>query len=359
MADLFGAPEGQIAAIETQGRQAQAQALQLQNLGLQRQMADQDQMRQIVSNLASEKGTPVEMLNKAGDRALRGGMLDQAEKAFSTAGLMQQRAAQAADYQALAESRQYTTEMKRIDAFAGLADMFPDTEQGWNAVKTSYAALHPELTDTEKMVFAAKWRPGMARQLKQLGLSAKEQMELEFKQRKADLEEVEAGAKIKHWERQDAVAAKRAATYADRTAAIGKATGAKGATAAGIPTLTQQEDAGAVIDARLEAADMPELSGQERTNFAREVASTARLYTKEGVDWDDALQQAYDDHADRLESSEWFRTPLTGRVGGSTKVKPKREATPAPAGPKIGAVEDGYRYKGGDPSKQSSWEKVK
>lgn len=32
-------------------------------------------------------------------------------------------------------------------------------------------------------------------------------------------------------------------------------------------------------------------------------------------------------------------------------------AAPATAGPKVGAVVDGYRFKGGDPSKQASWEK--
>ena len=304
-----------------------SKAQQLQTLAEGEKLAEQQQMKQILSNLASEKGTPVEMLNKAGDQALRGGMLDQAEKAFSTAGLMQQRAAQAADYQALAESRQYTTEMKRIDAFAGLADMFPDTEQGWNAVKTSYAALHPDLSDTEKMVFAAKWRPGMARQLKQLGLGAKEQMELEFKQRKADLEEVEADAKIRHWERQDAVAAARARTYERYKEALEKAGGKKGSSRMGIPNREQKLDAEALILARLEEDGKAPLEGQALENFSREIAAAARLYERdEGMDWDDALQQAYDDNEARLEASEWFSTPLTGPVGRSTKVKPKREA---------------------------------
>lgn len=35
------------------------------------------------------------------------------------------------------------------------------------------------------------------------------------------------------------------------------------------------------------------------------------------------------------------------------------EKPPAPKGPKVGAVVDGYRFKGGDPASQKSWEKVK
>jgi hypothetical protein len=44
--------------------------------------------------------------------------------------------------------------------------------------------------------------------------------------------------------------------------------------------------------------------------------------------------------------------PATG--GGA----PTTSGGGAPAGPAVGTVQDGYRFKGGDPGKQESWEKV-
>ena len=48
-------------------------------------------------------------------------------------------------------------------------------------------------------------------------------------------------------------------------------------------------------------------------------------------------------------------------VTGRQKVGIEKPTAPAaaPSGPKVGTVENGYRYKGGDPSKPASWEKVK
>ena len=52
-------------------------------------------------------------------------------------------------------------------------------------------------------------------------------------------------------------------------------------------------------------------------------------------------------------------TPFPGATTPTEPAKP-RVATPAKGGaPKVGTVENGYRFKGGDPSKQSNWEKVK
>jgi hypothetical protein len=56
--------------------------------------------------------------------------------------------------------------------------------------------------------------------------------------------------------------------------------------------------------------------------------------------------------------------PVTEYLAGGGRGqpgKPESAASPSPAansGPKPGAVEDGYRFKGGDPGKQENWEPV-
>lgn len=49
-----------------------------------------------------------------------------------------------------------------------------------------------------------------------------------------------------------------------------------------------------------------------------------------------------------------FDKYLVAKESGTTKKKP---APAAPSGPKIGTVQDGYRFKGGNPADPSSWEK--
>lgn len=52
-----------------------------------------------------------------------------------------------------------------------------------------------------------------------------------------------------------------------------------------------------------------------------------------------------------------FDKYLTAKEAGTTKKRPAAEAPKYPGAPSIGTVQQGYRYKGGDPAQQSSWEK--
>jgi len=52
-----------------------------------------------------------------------------------------------------------------------------------------------------------------------------------------------------------------------------------------------------------------------------------------------------------------FSQPKSGG-GGSKKKISSPPAPPSGRGPAVGTVEDGYRFKGGDPSVQSNWERV-
>lgn len=64
---------------------------------------------------------------------------------------------------------------------------------------------------------------------------------------------------------------------------------------------------------------------------------------------------AYQDPNKKIEY-QWVRDPNTGQMTGVPITI--GGAPSAPAGPQPGAVVDGYRFKGGDPNKQESWEAV-
>jgi hypothetical protein len=66
------------------------------------------------------------------------------------------------------------------------------------------------------------------------------------------------------------------------------------------------------------------------------------------------LPQPTDDAPEIKDKMKAFDKYLVAKESGTTKKKP---AAATPSGPKIGTVQDGYRFKGGNPADQSSWEK--
>lgn len=60
-----------------------------------------------------------------------------------------------------------------------------------------------------------------------------------------------------------------------------------------------------------------------------------------------------------LESIKSWATTAARQERGFGEQGPRRNDAATEKGPKAGAVEDGYRFKGGDPAKAENWEKVK
>lgn len=127
------------------------------------------------------------------------------------------------------------------------------------------------------------------------------------------------------------------------------------------------------VDARSKIADIGSLLIHDRSGAAVTIAETPRLkpFVPEVGDTPAqvktkltnlraALAQENTDTEDVYSEEQGFKFPTFRASPGS---RPKgtltAKAPAANAGPKVGTVEDGYRFKGGDPKSQSSWEKVK
>jgi hypothetical protein len=114
------------------------------------------------------------------------------------------------------------------------------------------------------------------------------------------------------------------------------------------------------------------LEGHRKTNTVPMPGQIGTSYLDQ--DTSKAIRKFYSEEIDKVMGGEYearkSKAPArTGQQQASGAVAPASATTPAakpntPAkppssGPKVGAVEDGYRFKGGDPSKQENWEKVK
>jgi len=334
----FMAPQLQMQQLGNMQTQQQVQQLGL--LQKAQEMREAQKMRGVLSTLASEEGSPSDVLEKAGKAALKGGMLDQAEKAFAQAGLYQQRAAHAVEYQAQADARKYAETQKRLSGLVNYLGMFEDSEAGWQAAKTSYVAQHPQLTPDEIGVLQIPWAPGRREAVRKGLMSVKDQMEAEHRAKQDELEERKLQGLEAYRERTAKNAEIRARAYAEQVAKQNKRGGKNGAHAAARPTALDRQDAEAVIQDYLDQNDMGKLPGSAFTQFGLEIASRARALAQEGTQWDDALEQALDENKSRLHDVDapWYKPWADKSVEVDRKGGTKQEATgsikpTAPSGP--------------------------
>lgn len=334
----FLAPQLQMQQLANARTQQQAQ--QLAVFQRAKEMQDAQQMQGVLSTLGSMEGTPAAMLEKAGSVALKRGMLDQAEKAFAQAGMYQQRAAHAAQYQAEADQKKYNETQKRISGLVNYLGMFDDSEAGWQAAKTAYIAQHPQLTEDEIGVLQIPWAPGRRDTIRRGLMSVKDQLEMEQKAKAEGLKELELKGKEAHWERMDENARVRAEAY-ERQQARKDKVGGKGPHAAARPTVLDRQDAEGLIKDFMAQENIDDLPGSAITQLSLEIASRARSLAQEGTQWDEALEQAFEENKLRIKATDapWYK-PWAGKTGSvapkreaSGIIKPKAESSKTPAAP--------------------------
>lgn len=331
------------------GRAYMTPMLQMQQLGMndvqqqrneialkgdQMNLAERQRMQTVMAGLAKNAGPnadPLELLDKAAGEALRAGMLTQAEDALKVSGLAMQRKAHAEEYKAQAQERQLKTEAGKVDMFVNLANMFPDSQAGWDALKSAYMAQNPKLGPMEQQILGMQWRPGLAGQLKGAFMTAKDKALAQWRESETDRKAAHDEDQAAHWERQDKVNAARAAAYDRRVAQMGKAGGKAGAVAAGVPTQKQESDAEAVLEDFRSANDLPDFDATQKRNLARDIASRARALQAESkqsggaLDWAEALDEALEEFKDRIEE------PTGGFMGFGKKTPIRSRQSPAAA----------------------------
>ena len=339
--DAFMSPLLQTAELQQQeaalpGIKAQSEMQQLGVARARQEMADKQKFQNIMQGLG-ENQTPEQNLHQAADAALRLGMLEQAEKAYNVLALGEQRKARAEEYRMLADEKELKAEHARIDAFSSLASVYPDSAAGWNAIKTAYQAQHPELTPMERQVMAIPWRPGLAKELKTSLLSAKDQGMLEIQEARLKLQEQKTGMESQQRDALLRLREQKLELEKTREQRLTKAGGKN--PALGIPTPARVDDAVSVIKERADEEGVKPPEGSSLSSLSRQIASEAMGYVKGGMDWDAALQQAYDDNAGRIKQE----STLMG-FG-----KPRQVVGSRSSGGKIGAPPTG-----GQPARISS-----
>ncbi len=307
----------------------------IQNIAGIQQMQDQARMSDILQGMSDMGGSSADMLEKAGATALRAGMLGQAEKALGNAAQIRQRDAHAKLYQGQALEAGVEADIAKIDQFASVVGLYPDTQAGWEAAKASYLANNPNPTPMEMQVMGTPYRPGIANALKTSFMTAKDKMLLGLKQQQLAAQagrSAESGILRQmnlQLRQQELDLAREREDRMKKTGDIKN-----------LPT--KDEVAGAesayksyLLSQGVSESDLKSIPAVESEAFARSLANQVRQLVAKGMDYDTAMEQVLADNADRITKSTstvlGFTIPGTGKISLAPRGGAARQQAPTPS----------------------------
>ena len=312
----------------------------------QKQVAQQKQQQQMQEVIA--RGRAKSALELSQDM-IKEGLVEEGGKLMS-------QAAQAENHIASADKSKFDTaenkikaRQKMIETFASTVDNIHNQDDYNRAIQEFEPQLGVTLPDTIKN---ATWSPEYKERLQKLGSTWKERATVEMESMKFTAQEREREGKDRLQEAQLAKTEAQTKQINIKLERLQKDAGSNIKTAR-LP----QEDVEQVVN--MLGRDFPEgASSSEKANAAYFIASRAQtmLQQNKGMDRASAIQRSYNEAKRNGE----LTTVTSGGVFGffeNKKMGFEPKEAPQPSVPKAGDVQDGYKFKGGDPSKQSSWEK--
>lgn len=311
---------------QERGLANQARELEIQKA--QKELAEDEELQALLQGMGERPGaTPAQMLNEAGTLLLRNGKLNKAEKVLGVSSLITQREAQAQENEAQAKERREKGEVARLESLGQLANLFDDSPEGWRATQGAFLAKYSNPSKLETQILNTPWRKGIGQDLRKRLLSAKGEMVAEHKASTLALSEKSLEERRRHNEILERLSERQRDQADTAEARKEKAAGKKGAKAVGIPTPSNRLDAKAVINANMEDLELPLITDEKTMRlFSQEVASRARELAGQGTEWSDALQQAFDENADRIKTRGKYGLPP--EVAEKAKVLQRSEVTP-------------------------------
>lgn len=311
------------------------------------EMAFQEDIKKISPSLE-----PLQKLSKASDAALANGQFMQAEKILSAMSQISSRSGLEEQRAAVADKNRIEAGVKKVTALGNLYQNV-DSPESKATADILYAAEFGEASPLANTPYTE----GMNKALQNHFTTAKEQAEIQLAKQRALVLGASAEKKAALTDSQIRYNDARSKAVAEKALSLGKAGG---------KTASASKEEKTTASTLLEDS-FPDMDKKSLDVASQEIAQEAkmRLMRRDSPDYASAVRDIIAENPQRFHSTpgtkKWF--DLVDDKLPTTEYKRNVEAALKPGGaspalPKVGDIAKGYKYKGGDPSKPDSWEKL-